>query len=75
MRMSEEEKEMLFGERPALIWPEEVLLPLKQKSQTGKQKKKGNNRLLPEFKRQLRSNLRLFTLYLKVINATRKEVI
>ena len=51
MRMTEEEKEMLSDEKPALIWHEEDLLPLKQKSQIGKQKRKGNNRL-PEFERQ-----------------------
>jgi len=52
MRMSEEEKEMSSDEKPALTLPEEDLLPLKPKSQTGRQKRKGNNRPPPEFKRQ-----------------------
>lgn len=47
MRLSEEEKKMLSGEKLALIWPEEDLLPLKRKSPTGKQKEKGNSRLRP----------------------------
>lgn len=60
MRMSEEEKEMLSDEKLALIWPEEDLLLLKQKSQTGKQKRKGNNRLPPEFNANFRPNIRKY---------------
>lgn len=65
--MSKEEKGMLSGEKPALIWPEEDLFPLKQKLQTGKQRKKGNNRprLPPEFKRQLSSKLTIIFIVFK----------
>ena len=52
MKLSEEEKKILSGEKPALIWPGEDLLRLKRKSQTGKQKKKGNSnrpQLLPQW--------------------------
>jgi hypothetical protein len=35
-------------------------LLLKQKSQTGKQKRKGNNRLPPEFNANFRPNIRKY---------------
>jgi len=45
MKLSEEEKKISPDGKLALIWPGEDLLPLKRKSQTGKQKnkKKGSN--------------------------------
>ena len=40
MKLSEEEKKISPDGKLALIWPGEDLLPLKRKSQTGRQKNK-----------------------------------